>query len=330
MSTRRLVVLSTMVLLAGIACQASAAISLNYLGAFNTGLNSVYNGGLALYPGGNGGAGSLFVSADSSTDLTEVSIPAPVKTSDVTQLNTAATINTIASGKQPNSLVYNPTDNKLYFSQKNSSQITIASINVDGTGAITSVAGPANNAAGCGSSILPQAWADAHADGREMLLLGSSTYGPRLSSVDPEAPSTVSKLIYYKSGHEMNGYGSIASIDSVASVEANGELTIIVAGADSNNGATLWFFNADDIANAAIPYDVQPYATLAVQDDLFVGNTLSGLTYDTANNVLYGYEGQWDQPTVVHAWAVAVPEPVTLVLLAMGGALGLGVRRRRA
>ncbi len=87
MSTRRLVVLSMLLALAGMACQASAAISLNYLGAFNTGMSSVYNGDLTYCPDGNGGAGSL-VLVDypaNATGVAQVTIPALVNTSDVSR-----------------------------------------------------------------------------------------------------------------------------------------------------------------------------------------------------------------------------------------------------
>ncbi len=216
------------------------------------------------------------------------------------------------------------------MSYTNTVAVKIYSINVDGTNEITSVSGPSWIPGGNGFAMTSQAWADSYTDGRDVLMLNYDNYGTRLSAISFDDLSAATKLISYKSTNMMDGYVAGNSYQGVAWVDANGEQTIVVSGKDVNDGATLWFYNADDIVNAANLYDPQPYATLNIADELLVGTYLSGMTYDPVGNVLYACEGSFQEPTVVHAWSVVVPEPITLALLAMGGVLGPGVRRRRA
>jgi len=83
-----------------------------------------------------------------------------------------------------------------------------------------------------------------------------------------------------------------------------------------------------DIATAAQPYEPQPYKTVSVDGNLFDGgHRVYGLSYDAEHQILYGYEGAYLLPTIVHAWAVT-PEPMSLLLLAAGLGWAGAVARR--
>ncbi len=86
MSKRATVVMIVALALPALSQSVSADTGITYLGAFRafTGNPSVYNGNLAYYPSGNGGAGSLFISRGASpSTIYEITIPALVNTTSL-------------------------------------------------------------------------------------------------------------------------------------------------------------------------------------------------------------------------------------------------------
>ena len=83
---------------------AFADISLNYMGAFKTGLSGAYNGDLAFNPAGNGGLGSFFLSrspTSTNKEIYELTIPSLVNTTNVNALNTATTLRSFDTSANP-------------------------------------------------------------------------------------------------------------------------------------------------------------------------------------------------------------------------------------
>jgi len=314
----------------------SADVSLDYLGAFRSGLTGAYNGDLAFNAAGNNGAGSLFLSkspTSTSKEIFEVTIPALVNTTNINALNTASVLRSFDTSDNPMGLTLRSTDSKLYYGAvPGASAQYFRSINTDGTGESVR-----NNMAwgyvGYDLTQVPDAWAPA--GGKNLVGVGA-LYGVCLQSVDAwNATVTPTALVKYDNVHTMTGYDYNDAFYGVEWVTVGGESYFLVAGKDnSESAATFWFFRASDIANAAHPYDPQPYKVVSVRDKMFMANDatnptkeLWGLAYDAEHNVLYGYEGAYQKPTVVHAWAV-VPEPATVALVVLGAA-GLTLRPGR-
>jgi len=309
-----------------------ADISLNYLGAFNSGLSGAYGGDVAYYPTGNGSSGSLFLSKSPTStgkEVYELTIPALVDTRDVAALHTATMLQSFDTSDNPQGLVLRSTDGKLYYgSVPGASAQYFRSINTDGTGESAR-----NNMAwgyvGYDLAQVPDNWAPA--GGKNLVGVGAF-YGVCLQSVDAwNATITPTALVKYDATHMMSGYDYNDQFYGGEWVTVGGESYFLVVGKDNSaSAATFWFFKAADIAGAAHSYDPQPYETLSVQDKLFNGTSakeLWGLAYDAQHQVLYGYEGAYQKPTIVHAWAV-VPEPGTVALLVLGAA-GIAMRRGR-
>ena len=318
------------------AASVQAGLDLQYLGAFRAlaGAPQVYLGGLTYYPDGNQEAGSLFLSdapTSGGVEVYELNIPALTITNDVNALVTASTLTSFDVNSSPHGLVWRSTNDKLYTSKEasGSKAIKYREINRDGTGESAERSGPAWREGGYGLTQIPDAWANAYAGDKNVVTVGPK-YGVRLSSVDPwNAVPGQTPLVEYSSANKMVGYDYNDKFNALEWVSFGGEDNFIIAGEDaSESAATLWFYDAQDIANAVNLYDPQPYRTMVVQDVLFGTDrqTLWGLTYDAANQIVYGYEGGWNMPVVVHAWSV-VPEPATLALLAAGGVFV--IRRRR-
>jgi hypothetical protein len=319
----------TLSLLAG---QAMGDVSLNYLGAFKTGLSGAYNGDLAFNPAGNGGQGSLFLSKSPTStgkEIYELTIPALVNTTDINALNTAATLQSFDTGINPEGLVLRSTDGKLYYGAvPGASAQNFRSINTNGTGE------SATNAmtwgyVGMDMTQVPDTWAPAA--GKNLVGVGA-LYGVCLQAIDPwNATVTPTAVVKYDNVHKMTGYDSADIFHGVEYVSVGGQNTFLISGKDNSAAAaTFWFYREGDIAGAAHSYDAQPYQMVSVQDKMFNGvstKELWGLTYDATHQVIYGYEGAYQKPTIVHAWSV-VPEPATMTLILLGGTI-LALRRSR-
>lgn len=309
-------------------------LQLQYLGGFRAISESpfVYYGGLTYYPLGDGGSGSLFISVSpvgAGKEIYEVGIPSLVISSNVNDLNISVPLTSFDVSTNPDGLAWRPADDLLYFSREEViAGARYRSIQRDGMGESAERAGPTWREEGRGLTVIPDDWAAAHTGGKSVLTV-SYRYGPRISAVDPwNDPVSETPLVAYSLSNPVIDYDSADRYEAIEWVTVGTESNVIVAGKDSSEAAaTLWFYNADDIANAGNLWDPQPYQKLSVEDVMFTGaDSLYGLTYDPANQILYGYEGGWGQPTVVHAWHV-VPEPATVALLAAAGVLGL-IRRR--
>jgi hypothetical protein len=325
--------LAVVVVVVGCAAAAHADLDLSYMGAFRAlaGAPQVYGGGLAFYPGG-GGAGSLFLSdapVSAGKEVFELDIPSLVITSDVANLNLATTLGSFDASTDTHGLVWRSTEDLLYLSKSatGSQSVRYRYVNRDGTGESTERAGPAWRQGGFGLTQVPDDWAAAYCGGNNLVTV-APLYGPRLSAVDPwNDPVSQIPLLEYNNTNTVEGYDYSDAYNAVEWVSFAGQDNFIVAGKNTSGlVAKLWFYRAEDIANATTLYEPQPYQTLIIEDVLFGGeHTLWGLTYDADNAVLYGYEGGWNQTTVVHAWQVA-PEPMSVALLALGGLVAL--RRR--
>jgi hypothetical protein len=286
------------------------------------GTTSVYDGDLAYYPSGNGGAGSIFLSDapySSAKDLYELTIPALKISNDVNQLNTATLLHSYDQNTSASGMVYRSTDNQLYYSSSatGAAAVHYRSINPDGTGESADRLGPTNQSGGTGMTQVPDDWAHSYASDKNIVTVGL-TYGIHLTAVDPWNSSvTPTQLVYYSDAHKMNGYDSNDRFSGVTWISTAGGGDFVICGKDASAAAaTFWFFHASDIAGAANTYSPQPYMTLSVQDKMLIRTQLDGVTYDPVSHVLYGVEGMYNSATVVHAWQVA-PEPVTLALLAL-------------
>ncbi len=310
----------------------SADISLSYLGAFKSGLSGAYNGDVAFNSSGNNGAGSLFLSkspTSATKEIFELTIPALVNTTDINALNAATTLQSFDTSDNPMGLALRSTDAKLYYGAvPGSSAQYFRSINTDGTGESVR-----NNMAwgyvGYDLTQVPDNWAPAA--GKNLVGVGA-LYGVCLQSIDPwNATVTPTALVKYDNTHTMTGYDYNDAFYGTEWVTFGGESYFLVAGKDNSAGAaTFWFFKAADIAGAAHSYDPQPYKTFSVEDKFFNPTTdkeLWGLAYDAQHNRLYGYEGAYQKPTIVHAWEL-VPEPATAALLVLGTAV-ITLRRGR-
>jgi hypothetical protein len=307
-------------------------INLSYLGAFKTGLSGAYAGDLAYNPAGNNGQGSLFFSkspASTTKEIFELTIPTLVNTTDINALNTATTLRSFDTAINPEGLVLRSTDGRLYYGAvPGASAQNFRSINTDGTGESAANSTMAWGYVGLGIAQVPDTWAPAA--GKNLIGVGA-LYGVCLQAIDPwNSTVTPTALVKYDATHKMAGYDYTDVFTGVEWISAGGEDNIIIAGRDTSAAAaTFWFYKAADIANAAHSYDAQPYQVFSVQDKLFNGTAVKdlwGLTYDAQNQVIYGYEGAYQKPTIVHAWAV--PEPATMTLVVLGGMM-LSLRRPR-
>ena len=305
------------------AAGAGADVGLTYLGAFRAmpGNPNIY-GDMTLYPAGNGGAGSVFLGNTITSDLKiyEVSLPALKLTTDVNTLNTAVLLNSFSISQQAPGLVWRSTDDKLYYSTgaTASQNMNFRSINRDGTGESANHPAPAWQVGGYGLTQIPDAWAAAHAGGKNLLTLGPLR-GPRMPAVDPwNAATSVTQVVEFNA--EMTGYEYGDNYDSLAWVEVGTEKSVIVGGYDkSANASTLWFFHVSDIEVATANNPPQPYKVVSIDSYMFAAShTVFGMSYDAANHVLYTGDSAWGKPTVIHAWQCAdVPpsdDPPTTVL----------------
>ncbi len=299
-------VVALSLLLCPVAFGQGGEIELDYLGAVRAfaGTPQIYGGGLAYYPAGNGGAGSVFLSdAPGSPGIYELDIPAPVISSDIAGLNVATVLNSFAVSETAHSLAYRSTDDRLYYSNyPGVSAQYFRSINRDGTGESTRRS-LSWGYVGRGLFQVPDGWTPAA--GKNLLAVGD-VRGIRLASVDPwNDPMGKTDVIYYDTtAHQMPGYEYPDQYDSAERVSPGTTANIVVAGKDASTlKAKLYFYRVTDIENASSTWEPVPYKVVEVEDLLFSGgHTLYGMAYDAGADILYGYEGNWDDPTVIHAW----------------------------
>ena len=293
---------------------ASADVGLTYLGAFRAlpGNPSVY-GDISLYPAGHGGTGSLFVSGTESAShkIWEVTLPVLTITTDVNALSTATTLATLNLSQAAPGMVWRSTDDKIYYSTTatGSLNMNFRCINRDGTGESAVRPAPAWQVGGYGLAQIPDAWAAAHAGGKNILTIGPLR-GPRMPSVDPWNTSvSVTNVVEFNTDMTTTEYGD--SFDSMAWVEVGTEKSVIVGGWDeSANAATLWFLHVSDIEAGTANNPPQPYKVVSVETRMFTAaHDLFGMTYDSTNAILYTAEGAWGMPTVIHAWQCADVPP---------------------
>ncbi len=306
-------------------------IDLTYLGAFEVAsVSNVYGGDVTFYPSGNSGAGSLFVSrgsAGSGSEIYEVAIPTLVNTTDISLLNSVSPLQSFDASSSPKGLTYRSTDDRLYYSTGGTNPIW-RSINRDGTSEST-LQTTSWSYVGEGLCQIPDAWASSYADGKNLIGIGGH-YGICVRAGDPwnNPMASLTALVSYTSSDTMTDYDSNDGFAGVEWVSVSGVDNIIVSGTDdSAAAATLYFYDPADIAGATNLYDPQPYKTVSVQDCLFstdIGSeSLDGLAYDATNHILYGYEGGYAKPTVVHAWALSTADttaPSDVADLAAGDA----------
>lgn len=300
------------VLAASLVSVAAADVNLTYLGAFRAfpGNPSIYGGDLAFYPAGNGGAGSLFISRDSTSgsgkEIWEITIPELVITTDLAALNTATTMNSLDTSIAPYGLVWRSTDDRLYYSTGATGYqaMRFRSINRDGTDESELVEGPGWHSGGYALTQIPDDWAAAYADGKNLLTV-APVNGAKTVSVDPWNATVTDTVVMSFGSPNMTGYDYGDNYNGIAWVEVGEARDLLFSGSDlPGPNATIWFFRVADIENKAIAQP-QPYKIEVVQDRIFsTSKSLYGLTYDADNQVLYSYEGAYGGPTIVHAWRV--------------------------
>jgi len=321
------------------AMPATAAISLTYAGAFKcaTGgtapVTGITEGGIAYYPAGNGGVGSLFITEGASStrkELNEVAIPALVISNDPSALNVATTLNRWDESATMAGVTY-ASDGKLYHVRASGNQgFTIGSVNTDGTGFVATVA--REDWTGVLQGTTFDLIDSPMISGYDKIVVAQDQSHKDLMMYAVNTSTAAKKqILQYDATHHRTGYSSTDLFYGAALVENGPDSALIVAGVLGGNN-TLLFYNPGDIVNAVHTYDPQPYTTLSIQDRIFAPNNpnyphkIWGLTYDSAHKMLYAIESQYSEPDYVHAWLV--PEPTTLALLLGGGLIMVGRRRR--
>ncbi len=320
-----------LLLAAAMSTPAIATISLDYAGAFKCGFTGINSGDIAYYPDGNGGAGSLFITEGASgtrKELNEVTIPALVATGNVADLNTATVLNSWDEGSLMPGLDYT-SDGKLCFAKPSGNQgFMVGTVNTDGTGQTTLTT---MSWMGVDQTVNFDVVDTPLVSGYDKIILAqdNNIHDLKLFAFN-SSTNAKTTILQYDSSHLRTGYVASDVFFGAAVVPDGDDSTLIVSG-KTNGENTLWFYHASDIVNAVNKYDPQPYATLSIEDKIFAPNgnaqTIYGLAYDSANNMLYATEGAYAEPNYVQAWSV-VPEPATLALMLCGG-LAL-YRRRRA
>ncbi len=97
-------------------------------------------------------------------------------------------------------------------------------------------------------------------------------------------------------------------------------------------GAAVWEIIYEDLPNSSLDWDVTIDGAAGIS-----GFSASGLDDTLANNWLHSLDGTGPKASLAaftndgnQNYLVAVPEPTTIVLLGLGGALGLVRKRKRA
>lgn len=306
---------------------ATAAVGLSYVGAFKAGAN-VWDGDLAYNPGGNGGAGSLFVTDGSPTgrkELNEVTVGIP--SLDRVHPGSATVLHSWDCPIGISGLTYSASDGNLYTSNGGggSEVLSVGRINTDGTGENDNVVSTAWTSLSSVGGLIDTT----SISGYDKIVVGTCNADPKDVLMYAVNTTTGAKkaIVKYDAAHLRPGFVSGSVNILSAELIQNGSDSAIVVSNKVGSDNTLMFYNLSDIVNATTPYDAVPYTTLTVQDKMLGSSgRLFGLAYDSMHKILYGAEGAYGQPTYIQAWSV-VPEPATLCLLTLGG---LAILRRRS
>ena len=344
---------------------ASAGLVLQYEGAFRTteGEFDWSTGGMAYYPSGDGGNGSLLLFGHSwRTNIGELAVDYTTlrKKADgyvAADLDAVTVLlkpdpdsNVNEPGYAGNGLEYLASTDKLYHVANTGGSDFGGRMNRDGTGDD----GPKNctldnRAIGGFLAEIPSG-ASVFTSGLssdQNLVTGYDwgVYGKgcTIGALDGDAASPMpgTYLVQYRSTDPMNDWDRDDMWKAGAWLELGADSAVLVggtkditnmgddSGAPDDLKAWMMFFDPDDLADVVAGtlnlWDPQPYATINIQDLMFDGSGIKSMAYDRANNVIYAQE---DHSTngVIHVWTV-VPEPATLAMLGLGR-LAVLLRRR--
>ncbi len=320
------------------------AVSLQYQGAFRTteGEFSWSNGGMAYYPIGDGGNGSLLLFGHSWRDnmgelaldyttLKKKSEGAAVGDLDaVTVLNKPnPDPNVDEPGYASGGLEYLASTDKLYHVRNAGGPDFGGKMDRDGT----NDDGPKdcmldNRAVGEFLAEIPSGAAvfSSGLSSDQNLVTGFdwAEYGNgcTIGALDGDAASPMpgTYLVQYRSADSMNNWDRDDQWKAGAWLEQGADSALLVGGTKdiTNMGgdsvaaddlkAWMMFYDPADLAavvgGTKNTWEPQAYATLNIQDVMFDGSGIKSMAYDRANNVIYAQE---DQSTngVIHVWNVA-------------------------
>lgn len=326
-------------LLIGLAAvPASGAFSLDYAGAFQCAPNGpgaivgIVEGDIAFYPGGDGGAGSLFISegaSDTRKELNEVSIPSLVISNDPMDLHTATTLNRWDLTRTMPSLALSGAD-KLYYARSSGNQgFLIGSVKTDGTGQATAVTLPWTSVMQSANISILDSSAVAGFD--KIVVAQNQSHFDLLVYAVNTTTAAKQQILAYTSANHRTGYSADDRFYGAALIPNDDDSILVLSGV-LGGANTLLFYNLDDILTAPNLYSAQPFGALSIEDRIFAPanpnypHRIYGLTYDSAGQTLYAFESAYGEPGYVHAWEV-VPEPATLALLMACG--WVACRRRK-
>jgi hypothetical protein len=324
-------VLPAATLIAALCNSTWSAVDLKYQGAFKVSGFSYGGDGLAYYPQGNGGAGSLYILGIYGR-IGEVTIPGPVLTPDHPELPTATTLRapTTNPGFTIRGLTYLPaqagqTSGKLYYGSAAQSADVHGYCDLD----VTNFQGPwTPQGLDCrrlGHYIIdiPAAWAAANVGGKRLATgFGWQPFGrgpclyayTALPEGEPPAlPST--KLIEYSSTHPWSGYNADDRWECGSWVTVGADSAVLIGGLKVMAGgqkAAVLFYDPDDLAQVAAgtlqAWEVEPYRVQSYDVFTFGAHVFAGMTYDSAGQKLYVSEYVNSSLQVVHVFnVVATP-----------------------
>jgi len=340
---------------------------LEYQGAFKTTHLGYFNnhGGLAYYPGGDAGNGSLY--GVRNNGIVELDIPTDLrKKSDGFTFATLVAANKLQGPTGPGfngkSLEYLPASrtglgsDKLFYGKAQPGNHAYCNLDMSGQQGPWKLSGVDDRRVGSYISEIPQSWVDANLPTGQILTTGYDWgqygYGADLYAYNPldPAPGTslpATKLIEYNSSNPMPDFDKDDDWEGSAWPESAADSAMLITGTKdtNNNGRTadtpvykawMLFYDPADLAAVAAggnTYDPAAYATLDVSDLMFEEQRyFVGTAYDREKNVLYATEYIGSSKQIIHVWHIAepalpIPEPAGLSLI---GLALLSLRKRRS